>query len=298
MSYKTKKTFKTIIAAVLGVVVVGGAIGLGVSLFKKDEDGLKTIHPTFSVGGLTNTGKYEDTEYSIYTKESFGCQGLKVEVDFDSNIEYQAYFYDADDNFVSASEIYEEGHTFEVPYPAFYARLEVTPIWENNVEEKDKELGYFDTFKYGNQLTVKVNETQTANYNEYLYGPYMASQIDGQEPLSLSNYGVGYHSDSTKGFYNDAASPWTVLYVKTNKNDKVLVAVEKGILDVSDVKYQEFTGSLFMYAGSTIVEPTYEGFYGNYAFYSFSTNGAVSVGLHVVSAYADSVSVFGMVVEE
>ncbi len=291
MSYKTKKTFKTIISAVLAVAVVGGVVALCTSLFKKDEDGLKTIHPTFSVGGLTNTGKYEDTEYSIYTKESFGCQGLKVEVDFDSNIEYQVYFYDTDDNFVSVSESFVEGHTFEVPDTALYARLEVTPIWESNVEEKDKELGYFDTFKYGNQLTVKVNEKQLSllELRDSKLPTAVANVIRGIENTAV-NMGNGV---ITGGEFLAASSPWNIYMSNVGLGSKMVVKVLSSELEAEDVSLSgtSYPGCMFSSGGGAL-EYNFIAKDGEYSYIIADTSSRSVVGFFTTADYAGEIEIY------
>ena len=73
-----KGKVKKIVAIVLGLVTVAGAV-FGVSaLAKYAKEEQKTIHPTFSVGGLTETGVYEETDDTIYTKDSFEAKGLEI----------------------------------------------------------------------------------------------------------------------------------------------------------------------------------------------------------------------------
>ena len=90
---KGKKLWQTVGSSALAVITfVGVAVGISALVKKADED-MQVIYPTYEVGGLTENGKYDDTKDSIYTKESFECQGLSVTPDFDCNVSYRIYFY-------------------------------------------------------------------------------------------------------------------------------------------------------------------------------------------------------------
>ena len=75
---KSKKTWKNIgLGCLAGVLGVGALMGAG-ALLNREEDLTKTINPTYAIGGLTEQGRYLETEGSIYTKDAFGCQGFDV----------------------------------------------------------------------------------------------------------------------------------------------------------------------------------------------------------------------------
>ena len=120
LNYKTKQ----IISIVLVCVIAFGAImGLSALSKKLDED-MKIITPTFEVGGLDNTtGKYVETEGSIYTKKSFECQGLTIKLDFDSQVKYQVFYYDELDEYIGeCTAEYDESVELVVPENAKFAR--------------------------------------------------------------------------------------------------------------------------------------------------------------------------------
>lgn len=168
ISRKTKKMLKTILSVVIAVGMLFGVATLIIHINNKSKEDLIKIKPSFEVGGLTEYGKYEDTKKSIYTKDSFECLGLQISLEFDSNVQYQVFFYDETDNFISSSDVYEEGSTPSIPSNAKKARLEVTPIWDADVEEEDKDLNIFKVRKYAKQLTIKVNKQSdiTFKFNE------------------------------------------------------------------------------------------------------------------------------------
>ena len=160
LKYKTRRTLTQILSIVLLCAVGFGAI-MGISaLSKKLNEETTVIHPSFEVGGLGADGKYVDTDESIYTKDSFECLGLEVKLDFDSNVTYQAFYYDELDKFISATPVYEESLQLSVPENATYARLVVTPIWADDVEDEDRVCHWYDVFKYANQLEITVFKDQ------------------------------------------------------------------------------------------------------------------------------------------
>lgn len=157
------KKYKNIIDPLFafGLIISLCAIlfNLGNSIVNKDDD-YKKVSLSWEIGGLTSTGKYTETKKSIYTKESFSCDGLKTILDFDSNIKYQVFFYDEKDVFISATEVLTESKEHEVPENAELARIVITPIWGSDVKKDDQVIKWHDNWfldnKYSKQLTIKV----------------------------------------------------------------------------------------------------------------------------------------------
>lgn len=157
MKYKTKKTFKSVLSVVLlALVAFGSAVGIS-SLVKYRASDTKEVNPSFSVGALDSSGEYVKSDESIYTKKSFACRGLSIELDEEFEGSYQVYFYDEDDEFVKASGEYTKSHDFakELPGEATHARLLVTPELE-----KGEELNWYKAVKYARKLTVSVLKDQ------------------------------------------------------------------------------------------------------------------------------------------
>lgn len=160
-----KKTIITILLVVLCLGIVGGGITGIVKLTDSGKLDTKTISSTkFSVGGLDSTGKYMNTNASIYTKEAFECQGLEVSLDFDNEIEYQIYFYDQNNDFVHTTGKLSTAFVKDsVPFFAKYARIVATP-------KNDEVVSKLEVLKYAGQLTIKVNREQGfKNYTENLF---------------------------------------------------------------------------------------------------------------------------------
>lgn len=168
INFKSKKTWKNIgLGCLAGVLGIGAVMGVG-ALLNPEEDLTKTINPTYAVGGLNEQGRYLETESSIYTKEAFECQGIDVTLDFDSNVSYRIFFYDEDNDFVSATEKqtgnYDETTT---PYDVKYARIVVTP-------NDDEKISIFEKNGYAKQLTIEVNKEQKfEKHNYYSINPAM-----------------------------------------------------------------------------------------------------------------------------
>lgn len=173
MKRKTKQTIKTILLSLLGVGVVVG-VGAGINaLVEKQDDELKTIHPTFIIGSLDENGKFEESTSSIYTKNAFECLGLEIKVDFDNCINYQVFFYEADGDFLSTTPVMEGNNEITTPKNATHARLEVTPNWtklgDDYAEEENQVVKWYEISKYSSQLEISVLAVQNGDVTADLY---------------------------------------------------------------------------------------------------------------------------------
>lgn len=155
INLKSKKMWRDILVITLScIAIVGVFFGIFALSEKLDEQTTRTIHPSYGVGGLTEDGKYLETESSIYTKEAFECQGLNVKMAFANTASYRIYFYDGDNNFIGATEILEENFDEKnVPYFAEFARIVITP-------DEDEKISLLEVSGYANQLTISVNKEQ------------------------------------------------------------------------------------------------------------------------------------------
>lgn len=168
--FRRKSLLRNIILGILVVVTVGAAVGGIVALTRntdKIDEALtyKSIGWTkYSIGGLApSNGAYMSTDKSIYTAKAFECQGLNVTPVFDSNVSYEIYFYDQNNEFVHTTG--RLTGTFvqdSVPFFAKYARIVITP-------NEDNKVTIFEKAKYAKQLGVKVYREQGfKNYTENL----------------------------------------------------------------------------------------------------------------------------------
>lgn len=202
MKRKTKQTLKTIALGVVGLgAVVGAASVLG--NLRSEDDGLKTIHPTFEVGGLNDAdGKFEESKKTIYTKEAFECQGLDIELDFDNTIDYQVFYYEADGDFISASNVISGNEKVFVPLTATHARLEITPNWNemggDYANEKNQEIKWYDVLKYSSQLDIKVNKEQNIEFEviDFNFGTELKGKYYSTSTLNETQSETSLHSSN------------------------------------------------------------------------------------------------------
>ena len=73
--YKTKKLLKNVAAIGLTVLLGVGAVFGIMRLIDKEAETHKTITPSYHVGSLNDSGKWTDSDASIYS-DVFECQGL------------------------------------------------------------------------------------------------------------------------------------------------------------------------------------------------------------------------------
>ena len=240
ISRKTKNLLKTILSVILAVGMLFGVATLINHISNKADEELVEINPSFEVGGLTDYGKYEDTKLSIYTKESFECIGLQISLEFDSNVNYQVFFYDETDNFISSSIVYEEGSTPSIPNNAKKARLDVTPIWDAEVEEEDKELNIFQVRKYAKQLTIKVAKKQGEYVMEFNEVDLTDETLFTQEVGYYTANGQLNSTDSSYSSYVFVATENCKFYMESTEFTIQYVIIKA---DGSAVRYQKANGT-------------------------------------------------------
>lgn len=196
------KGLKIAFIVVLILAAVGGGTAGIISLVDSDKFDTKNISDlSFGVGGLDSTGKYMSTDKSIYTKDAFECQGLSVSLEFDSEISYQIYFYDQNNDFVHTTGKLEGAFVSDsIPFFAKYARIVITP-------DDDEKVTTLEVLKYAKQLNAKVNREQGfKNYTENLMevdiegsllqgdNEVVSSDIDGafiSKYVNISSYDEG-----------------------------------------------------------------------------------------------------------
>lgn len=157
---KRKNLLKKISLGAVGVASIG-AIAFGVSKivqFCKNDS--KTLSLDYSVGTLTDEGKYQEDECKLYTKKAFACEGLRVTFDFDAEVNGQFYFYDINDKYLSKSDVITEGSSVSVPLNGAYARAVVIPT-----NDEDGSISFTEKYKYGSQMQVKVDKKAESNIN-------------------------------------------------------------------------------------------------------------------------------------
>ena len=143
-----QKVLGWLLVAALAICAICGAV----ALVKAIDSDTKTVHSVWARGSLDiETGDYVESTESIYTKKAFKCAGLEIELDFDAAIEYQVFFYDKNGNFLAdkVTDDLDGAYVSEVPTDAYYARVVVTPLEDENVSRL--EVG-----EYSGQIKISV----------------------------------------------------------------------------------------------------------------------------------------------
>ena len=226
ISRKTKNLLTKIFSIVLAVGTLIGAVAL-VNHFvsnKADDNGLVEVNPKFEVGGLTEYGKYLETKESIYTKEAFECQGLNVSMEFDSTISYQLFFYDKYGDFLYSSSELETDFKDTLSQNVSHARIVITPIWEDDVKDDDKEIKWHQVNKYAKQLTIKVADEQeeVKTYDETLdeTATAVVAEYSWQGTFNIANDQISENADAPWHWYGLVdASDYDEIIVKIKTSD-------------------------------------------------------------------------------
>ena len=158
------KTLKTILLSGLGLfVLIGGASLISSAVSNRaDDNGLVEIHPDFKRGGLTEQGKYVETNETLYTPNAFECFGLEIDLSFERNIKFEVFYYDEYGSYLSSSDVQTENYVAVLPSNATHARIEITPDWSLIELEEDKEevIKWYQVNDYAKQMTIKVAKDQ------------------------------------------------------------------------------------------------------------------------------------------
>ncbi|MBO5327787.1 MAG: hypothetical protein J6B04_01285 [Clostridia bacterium] len=207
MSKKFKKNTKTALIWILVGVLVIASLAVIIALTRTNtEDERVEIKPAFAIGGLDDAGKYVDTDKTLYTKDAFACEGLEVKLNFDATISYQVFYYNEDEEFISASETLTATHTATLPEGAEYARLVVSPDW-TGVEVEDQEITTLSKTKYTSQLKILVaneNYVNTKTFTLFTYNDGMSTAVDSAEivPINYDEYKLEIY-DKEQSNYSD-----------------------------------------------------------------------------------------------
>ena len=162
--FKIKKSQKALLQKALCIVLALLAVVACASLVSKlaaDDDGYKTVRPTYSVGAISNsTGDFTEDECAIYTKEIIECTGIQLYADFDSNIKYTVHLYDEDGKWIRSVENEGLNLTLEgldaEETPVHGVRIVIYPQADEN-----EKVSFLEKGTYANQLTVKVTTKAT-----------------------------------------------------------------------------------------------------------------------------------------
>lgn len=174
--FKIKKIkWKKLLSVVLACAAVLGLIGGAAALFGKDT---KTIGPgEFSVGALDDSGVYMKNQQAIYTKEAFACDGLKVVPDFEAELTYDIYYYDASNNVLDVKKGLTEA--YEESFPgADTARIVIYPDVPDGEKADEFKISFWEVRGYAKKLTITTNRDQTS-YKAVTTDLYKAVSMTG-----------------------------------------------------------------------------------------------------------------------
>ena len=209
----------------LVVLVSFAFVGGIVSMFNKDTDTISAS--AFSRGGLDENGDYVSTNKTVYTKEMFGCKGLRIVPDFESNVTYDVYYYDYNGNFVEARMGLTK--TYDEDFPlAKMARIVIHPAIPVDVDEEDFEIGFFDVRKVAKTLDITVDENQDNKYSESinLYEEYQTTI--GKTFQNTSNMSASAFSSKTLADMEGVKISSSIAVTGENKYYDVYVRLNEG----------------------------------------------------------------------
>ena len=86
-------------------------------------------------------------------KNAFECAGLQINLDFDSEIQYEIVFYDENGTFLTRTDkhtgVFEFDAEDEALANAYYCRVVVTPT-------NDASISMLEVFEYSGQINISV----------------------------------------------------------------------------------------------------------------------------------------------
>ena len=141
-----KKTGK-IALIVVGILVAIMAIGLCVRMGSSQT--YTTLSATdYQVGALDETGAFMKNPGTFVSKDFYDVDGLTVKVDEGSELSYKIYFYDAEENFISATNSFGVTYNGTIPADAELFKIVINPI-------NDDDISTFDIINYGSDVEVR-----------------------------------------------------------------------------------------------------------------------------------------------
>lgn len=212
INLKSKKMWKDILVITLScIAIVGVFFGIFAVSEKLDEQTTRTIHPSYGIGGLTEDGKYLETENSIYTRNAFECQGLNIKLAFANTITYRVYFYGPNEKFMTSTDDRADAFTSdEIPVNAQYCRIVITP-------NEDEKISLLELNSYSSQLTISVNKEQK----------YTQANLFVVDETKI---GKDWSKDSsTLEFIETTSANYSYIKIDVTNIDKLVFVYNKGL---------------------------------------------------------------------
>ena len=143
----TKSKKSKIALIIVGILVLIMAVGLCVRM-GSSQTYTKLGATDYEVGTLDNTGVFMKNAGSFVSKDFYDIKGLSVKVDEDADLSYQLYFYDAEENFISATNNFGVTYNGVIPEDAELFKIVITPT-------NDDDISTFDIINYSADVTVR-----------------------------------------------------------------------------------------------------------------------------------------------
>ena len=234
MKRETKNKVKKGLTAVLAVGILAGFAAGGKALYDYSKEDLKTIHPTFHVGGLDENGEFLDTDQSLYTKDLIPVQDLHITTDFDNNISYKIFLYDEDkkndvyiyDSNDTLANLEKEEYKYNDGENYSHFRIVIYPEFDKY--EDEEKVNLLNIGKYTKQINIEINKNQEKyidlnnDLNNDLFIESILQKFDTNEYNTDSKF-LGYYSKTISLNYFECedlifnlTDEW-----KKNKNNKI-----------------------------------------------------------------------------
>ncbi len=158
---RLKRRTRNIISIILVTLLT---FGVGFGIYSIASVKTKTISSTiFDVGSIDDTGIHKVSKTTLYTKDMFECQGLKIQRDFESTANYNIYYYDVAGDYLGKDACKDEYYDIanSVYSTARYCRIVILP-------QDGKEIGFFEKYSIANQFKITVNKKQDYTENNKL----------------------------------------------------------------------------------------------------------------------------------
>lgn len=160
INFKKNKLVKIVSIVLAGLVLVG-VIGGIVSVTKQKTETISSW--AFDVGTLDKDGIYQPSDQDLYTKESFGCRGLRVEPDFTYKGTYDVYYYDYDERLIEVKA--DLTGVYDEDYPlAKMARIVIHPDVPEGENRNEFKIDFWEKNSFASMLKVTVDKDQTNYY--------------------------------------------------------------------------------------------------------------------------------------
>ena len=249
--YDAKTDWRRVLLFILIIAIAIAAVGFIAHVVNDDREKISSL-TSFARGGLDSNGKFIDTKKSIYTKEAFGCQGLRVEPNFEFIGTYDVYYYDYDGKFIEAKKgiqgVYDEDYPL-----AKLARIVINP----ELEKGEDKIAWYGVSSLAKKFEITVDKDQAWRYeSENLYtadnvtlnsgfvfdnsaDPKVVNIIDSTVHKLTEHIAVAYKHYDVFVRVNTADVNWTGAVVVTNENDMQVVAFDQ--VNMSGVEPGEWT---------------------------------------------------------